>query len=459
MLNSKYINKIISAVFKLGLVATSSSPIFAHSDLVDIYRMAEKNDVIIKQNLAFYNATKKEKYIQGGELLPQINLDGRRGYSKITRITRDVEIYNNTYNLVLKQILFDWAQWQQYLRTEPLITVAEKNWYLANQDLILRVCVAYLNVLKAEDTREFAQKEYDAIKQLYSESQERFNVGEITSADIDQVKADLDSISADLYEANANIENNKDKLREIINAEIPELAPINEGAKLLKSNPQNVKKWLDIARKYNLNLQAAHANRLMAEHDIKIAEAGYMPKATLLARLRGSDSRRLLLNVITPTQQFVNTFRVGIDVTSPNLNPYGTIHNVKKYKAEYHKADQEFIEEYRNTEKLIKQYYRDVITFSNQIKAFEQAVKAAQSALDATQESFEVGTRTYVIVLERISDLYSAKRDHRKALYDYILSLLRLEDAAGRLSIKDLIAVNNMLYKHKPIKKKYKTKS
>ncbi len=452
MLNFKVTIKIICLIITIGICSIHGT-IYATSDLVDIYKLAEKNDAFIKQQLALYNATKKEKYIQGGDLLPQINLDANRAYTKITHITRDVELYQKTYNLILEQILFDWAQWQQFLRTTPLITLAEKNWYLANQNLILRVSEAYMNILRAQDNLEFAEKEYEAINHLYQESSARFNVGDITKADIDQVKADLDSTSADVYQAKADLENNKDKLREIINTKVPDLAQVKGNGRLLQPNPNKLDKWLEIARKYNLNLQAAHANRLMAEHDIKIAEAGYMPTAMLTARLRGSDSRRLLFNVVSPTQIFTNSFRVGIDVTSPNLNPYGTIANVRKSKADYHQADQEFLEEYRRTEKLIKQNYRNVIAYGNQLKAYKEAVKAAQSALDATKEHFDLGDRTYVIVLQRISDLYSAKRDFHNAIYDYILSLLRLEDSAGRLNIKDLIAVNELLYKNQPMKK------
>lgn len=422
----------------------------AHSDLVDIYKIAERNDAIVKQQFELFNSTKEERNIQGGDLLPQINLDYSKGYRKIQRIgPRDIIIYNDTYNLVLDQILFDWAQWQEFLRTTPLITAAEKNWYIANQDLILRVSEAYINILNAEDTLEFTKKEYDAIFQLYQESQERFNVGEITRADIDQVKADLDSVTADLHIARATYLNNKDILSEIINIPVPELAKLKSSPKFPKANPNSVARWLEIARKYNLNLQVAHANRLISEHDIKIAEAGFMPTVNLNARLRGSDQRRLLFNVTQPTQEFINTFRIGVEVTSPNLNPYGAIARTKQAKFDYHRTDKEFIEEYRRTEKLIKQYYRDVINNQKKIVALRQAVKASQSALDANKENFEVGNRTYVIVLERISDLYSAKRDYRDAVYSYILSLLRLEGAAGRLSIKDLVAVNEMLYKHK----------
>lgn len=445
---------IIKNIILNFICLSITSVVHAHLDLVDIYKLAEKNDPLVKEQWEVFNATKQELPIERSDLLPQINLDGSRGYTKIQRVSTDVELYNKTYNLILEQILFDWAEWQEYLRTTPVITAAEKNWYLANQDLILRVSEAYINILNAEDTLSFTDKEYEAINELYQESKARFDVGEITRADIDQVKADLDAVTAELHVARAEVLNNRDRLSEIINKDVAEIAPLKNNPKIIRPNPRDVKKWLEIAREYNLNLQIAHANRLIAEHDIKIAEAGYMPRVTADARLRGSDSRRLLFNVISPTQEFINTFRVGVDITSPNLNPYRAIHSTKKAKYDYHRTDKEYLEEYRRTEKLIKQYYRDTINNEKRIRALKQAVKAAQSALDANRENFEIGTRTYVIVLDRISELYQAQRDYRDAVYQYILSLLRLEGAAGRLNIKDLIAVNNLLYNHRKINKK-----
>lgn len=452
---NNFFTKALTLSCQLLLMSSIS---YAHSDLLDIYKIAEKNDVIIRQQRAIYNATQQEEYITRGALLPQIDLSAYRSFNKIEHIPTVRRFYFKGYDLILEQVLFDWAKWHTYLRSEPLITIAEKSWYLSNQELILRVTQAYVNILNAQDTLEFTEKEYEAINELYQESKARFDVGEITRADIDQVRADLDAVTAELYLARADVENKKDVLQEIINVKIPNLAKLKNNYDLPKPRVRYLKRWLEIARKYNLNLQAAVANKKVAGHNISIAEAGYMPTVNLTARLRGSDGRQILQNINnTATRQFINSFRVAVELDSPNLNPYGTIAENKQARANYHSADQEHIEEYRRAEREIKQYYRDVHSIGSEVQALKQAVKAAQSSLDATQEGFDVGTRTYVIVLQRISELYAAKRDYREAIYRYILALLSLENSAGTLDIKDLIAVNNMLYKHTPVKQSKKT--
>lgn len=453
------LNKIIKqiSIFSSSILLMSSIS-YGHSDLLDIYKIAEKNDVIIRQQRALFNAAQQEEYITRGALLPQIDLSAHRNFTKIEHIPTTRRFYFKGYDLILKQILFDWAKWQTYLRSEPLITIAEKSWYLSNQELILRVTQAYVNILNAQDTLEFTEKEYAAINELYQESKARLEVGEITTADTDQVKADLDAVTAELYLARANVENRKDILQEITNVKIPDLAKLKSNYNLPQLKEPSLNRWLEIARKYNLNLQSAVANRKVAGHNISIAEAGYMPTVNLTARLRGNSGRRVFQNVTnTATQEFVDTFRVAIELDSPNLNPYGTIAQNRQARAEYHGADQGYIEEYRRTEREIKQYYRDVHSIRSEVQALKQAVKAAQSSLDATKENFDIGNRTYVIVLQRISELYSAKRNYSEAIYRYMLALLSLKNSAGTLDIKDLVTVNDLLYKHKPVKESEKS--
>ena len=83
----------------------------------------------------------------------------------------------------------------------------------------------------------------------------------------------------------------------------------------------------------------------------------------------------------------------------------------------------------------------DIATY----KALEQAVVSAQSALKATEAGFEVGTRTIVDVLVSTQNLYNAKRNLADVRYRYVLSTLRLKQAAGTLTSKDLVAINQGL--------------
>jgi outer membrane protein len=56
-----------------------------------------------------------------------------------------------------------------------------------------------------------------------------------------------------------------------------------------------------------------------------------------------------------------------------------------------------------------------------------------------------VGVRTQVDVLNAQQLLFSARRDLAQARYNYVLSLLKLNAAAGKLSEADLQQVNAWL--------------
>ncbi|MEZ5671739.1 MAG: TolC family protein [Thiotrichaceae bacterium] len=61
----------------------------------------------------------------------------------------------------------------------------------------------------------------------------------------------------------------------------------------------------------------------------------------------------------------------------------------------------------------------------------KQAVLSTQTALEAVQTGVEVGTRTSIDLLNARRDLLKAQRDYASARYEYVLSSLRLKQAAG----------------------------
>ena len=83
------------------------------------------------------------------------------------------------------------------------------------------------------------------------------------------------------------------------------------------------------------------------------------------------------------------------------------------------------------------------------MKALKQAVVSNQSALEATEAGYQVGTRTVVDVLNAQRLLYAAQRDYFRSRYDYVVSLLKLKQAAGQISEGDLQTVNGWLREKK----------
>ena len=56
-----------------------------------------------------------------------------------------------------------------------------------------------------------------------------------------------------------------------------------------------------------------------------------------------------------------------------------------------------------------------------------------------------MGTRTIVDVLQSQRDVFDARRNYAKARYDYVVSSLRLKQAAGVLETADVEEINRWL--------------
>jgi outer membrane protein len=72
-------------------------------------------------------------------------------------------------------------------------------------------------------------------------------------------------------------------------------------------------------------------------------------------------------------------------------------------------------------------------------------VESNTTALDATQAGYEAGTRTAVDVLESRRLWIQARTDYSRSRYDYMMNVLRLQQAAGTLSEQSLNRLNALL--------------
>ena len=93
----------------------------------------------------------------------------------------------------------------------------------------------------------------------------------------------------------------------------------------------------------------------------------------------------------------------------------------------------------------VRSGFSNVITLGANLKAQKQSVVSANSALEATRVGYEVGTRNIVDLLQAEKNLYTAEKNLANAKYDYLLSQLNLELAAGTLSPQSINEINGYL--------------
>ena len=81
----------------------------------------------------------------------------------------------------------------------------------------------------------------------------------------------------------------------------------------------------------------------------------------------------------------------------------------------------------------------------SRVKSLSRALESNTVALKATEGGYEAGTRTAVDVLQSRRLWTQAQTDYSRSRYDYLINLIKLQQAAGILSDQSLGSINDWL--------------
>jgi outer membrane protein len=99
----------------------------------------------------------------------------------------------------------------------------------------------------------------------------------------------------------------------------------------------------------------------------------------------------------------------------------------------------------RDTERQTRAAFRNIVTGIQRIRASRRAMESSQRAVEAMRRNVEFGTGTEFELLDAQNNYYTAQRAYNQARYDYLTSVLTLKQQAGRLTLQDLVAIDNLL--------------
>lgn len=454
-LEDKMNNNNKSKLSLLHIIAPLTLSIFLSNQvsaagLLKVYQLAAKKDPQLQQAFADFKSVEQNVPIAVADLLPEVTLNAGVSYDKVldftTGTTANPSINSKYFFINATQPLFYWDRIHRYLQSEIEVKKAIHDLEFAKEDLLIRVSEAYFNVLEAEDTLEFVSTEKKSVAQLYRESKERFDVGLIPIADVDEAQARLDLTTADEIQAKNDVQNRYDELIEIIGENINQANILTPNFKPSSPKPLDVQKWLKMAMERNHAYTSQKLNLDITRKNEDIAFAGHLPTLDANAQYRGVDSSRALqIDDVSSAKGYLNSYGGSIETNLEIFGGGGT-------QASYEQTQYNTKAEGYNTERVrretvsnTKQAYRNVLTSIKQIEALEQAVKSGLSALEATKASYDVGTRASIDVLDRLTDLYQQKQRLSSARYAYIRNVLELKRLGGVLTNNDILTIDQWL--------------
>jgi outer membrane protein len=353
------------------------------------------------------------------------------------------------YTIDLKQSLFRWENWQALKRADSQVAQAEADYQAAQQDLMERVAQRYFDVLGAQDDLQAQQMALISITRQLDQAEARYQIGLIAVTDVEEARASHDSTAAAVIAAKRVLASTQELLREIIGDPFDHLAVPVEPFETANPDPISEDRWVEMALQQNLSVVSSRLAADIARENISIQRGGHYPSLDLVG-----SAGKLTNNGIDAfddgspaggTTLDQRQRSIGIQLTFP-IYSGGLVSSQVRQATYQHRAAKERLERVaRQTEHDARDAYLGVLSEITRVKALRRAVESNLIALRATESGYEAGTRTAVDVLQSRQQWVQAQTDYAHSRYDYMLDVIKLQQAAGTLSEQSLQRLNVLL--------------
>lgn len=423
----------------------------AHGEtLQGIYEQARQNNHGFQAARANLDAGLENESIQRAALLPQVS--GTVAWSETTTEDNNTgvsgDVRNESYSIALRQNLINFEAWNQYQLGGNQADVAQSQFRLEEQDLILRTANAYFNALKAVDNLSTAKAEEQALSHRLEQTKQRFEVGLTAITEVHEAQAVYDSATANRLEAEGSVAIAFEALEVLTGNRYNAISPLKNDFPVVPPEPVERAPWEELAEENNAELILAQYQREVADSAAKVAKSRHLP--TLTGSISYGNERR---NMYEAPAMDADTegLTVGLNLGVPIFAGGGISAGRRQAASQALSAKEIYLQTRRNVVQATRVSHLSVLTTAATVRARQQAITSSQSALEATQAGYDVGTRDLVDVLNAQSNLYAAQRNYYDALYNYILATLELKQAAGVLNAQDITALNEWLDKSRTV--------
>lgn len=352
------------------------------------------------------------------------------------------------WNLNVEQPLFDAGRSTASRQLSRQAQLAEVKFSSEEQQLMLRVSKAYMDVLLAEDTLSSVKQQNKTVAEALASARERFKEGDVAIIDTHEAQARFDALVSQQLEAESNLQLAQAALADITGLASTGLARLPETTDLGKFGAGDLNDWLARAKQNSPSLHMQEINEQIARDEIEKHRASNAPVLSLVAQAGGEQLREVGGGMGSSLSN--NTLSVGMQLTIPIFT--GGMRDAK-YGEAIALADQarEESEAVRiQSAQAARAAWMGVTVGHGKIKALEQAVISSKTKLDSTKLGMEIGDRTTLDVLNAVQDYAETRRELLRARYQLLLSFLGLAASAGELNGKILADVNAALVANAP---------
>ena len=320
--------------------------------------------------------------------------------------------------------------------------IAQAQWQLAQQALIMRTAQRYFDVVGAELTLHVLQRQQKAVQQAAAEINKRQSVGDASVMDVQEANARASEIRAHVLTQENNLAMKKVAYRQLVGQEpLQLLTPAN--VNLTPSNLADAHTWVQRAKQQSPSLHMMGLQQAIQGQEAKRVKAGNAMTVDWVAqaqmdRLSGQGMYGSASNQAAQ-------YMVGIQLNAP-LSTGGMVEAREREalkQVEKLRYDQEAAE--LQIEQNVRDAWQSLSTAPARLQALAQSEKASKARLSATRQAHRTGARTTNEWLGAEHDATLSELAVMQLRIQTAMDQLRLSAASGELSESQLRQVNALL--------------
>ena len=343
------------------------------------------------------------------------------------------------------------------------IIVARNNQEISENQLrqaliltVFNVEQAYWNLVHSRENLKVQQESLKLARDLLAKNTREVEVGTIPPIEILSARAEVASREADILQAEAQVKNNQDSLRTLINlprekgapavviipTEMPKTEPVplnleEAGARALANRPELAVSQVDL-RTRGLNLSYAR-NQTLPNLSLRASYWSPGVSGTQILYQDNDPFTGIIVGSIPggPAMAFKDAFHFSYKNWFAGLTldlPLGNLVSraqVTQARLESEQAGLKLRDLEQQILLEVETAVRAVETDYKRAQAYQVARELAEEKLAAEEKKLRAGMSTNYTVLQQQRDLALARTNEIKARVDYSLSLARMEKTLG----------------------------
>ena len=327
--------------------------------------------------------------------------------------------------LTVSQTLFNGQQTANRTRAaESQVSGAREALRFLEQSVLLSAATIYMDYLRDAAIVEVQRSNVRVLEQTLKQTQDRFNVGEVTRTDVAQSEAQLAAGKTQLLTADANLVTTRANFRRIIGNEPAQLAP---GSPVDRFSPGTLPGAVDLSLIENPNVTAAMFGIDVNYLQVKINEGALLPTVSLQGSVQQSYEQ---------TQTIFRSFGASA-VAQLSIPVYqgGAEYSLIRQSKENLAQQRLNLETTRDaTRANVVTAWGQLVAGKAQVASAQAQVTASEIALNGVREEAKAGQRTTLDVLNAQQALVNARVALVTAQHDRVVASYAVLNAVGRLS-------------------------